>query len=51
MMKETGVEDMKIIATGGYGRMFYQETEMIKVYDPQLSLKGLKIIYDKNRKK
>ncbi|WKY43971.1 type III pantothenate kinase [Eubacteriaceae bacterium ES2] len=51
MMKETGVVDMKIIATGGYGRMFYQETELINVYDPQLSLKGLKIIYDKNRKK
>lgn len=51
MIKETGVEDMKVIATGGYGRMFYQETELIKVYDPQLSLKGLKIIYDKNRKK
>ncbi|MDN5308409.1 MAG: type pantothenate kinase [Eubacteriaceae bacterium] len=51
IIKETGVDDMKVIATGGYGRMFYQETEMIKVYDPQLSLKGLKIIYDKNRKK
>lgn len=48
--KETGREDMKVVATGGYGRLFYQETESIGIYDPQLSLKGLKIIHDKNRK-
>lgn len=51
MIKETAVNDMQVIATGGYGRMFYQETKLIDVYDPQLSLKGLKIIYDKNQKK
>lgn len=50
MKKETGAKDLKVVATGGYGRLFYQETESINVYDPQLSLKGLKIIYDKNCK-
>lgn len=48
--KETGRDDLKVVATGGYGRLFYQETEAIGIYDPQLSLKGLKIIHDKNRK-
>jgi len=48
--KETKIPDMKVVATGGYGRLFYQETDAIDIYDPQLSLKGLKIIYDKNCK-
>ncbi len=51
MIKETAVDTMKVVATGGYGRMFYQETDLIDVYDPKLSIKGLKIIYDKNKKK
>lgn len=50
MKKEIGGRDVKVVATGGYGRLFYQETDTIDVYDPQLSLKGLKIIYDKNCK-
>jgi len=48
--KETRLKNMKVVATGGYGRLFYQETEAISVYDPQLSLKGLKIIHDKNKR-
>jgi len=48
MKKETGCRDMKVVATGGYGRLFYQETDAIDVYDPHLSLKGLKFIHDKN---
>lgn len=50
MKKEIGGRDVKVVATGGYGRLFYQETDTINVYDPQLSLKGLQIIYDKNCK-
>lgn len=41
-------ENMKVIATGGLGRMMADETSAIDVYDPQLLLKGLKIIHDKN---
>lgn len=44
-------KDIKVIATGGYGRMFTKETDVIDVYDAKLSLKGLKIIHDKNKKK
>ncbi|AFA49714.1 type III pantothenate kinase [Acetobacterium woodii] len=50
MKKEIGIDEIKVVATGGYGRLFYQETKSIHVYDPQLSLKGLKIIHDKNFK-
>ena len=38
-----------VIATGGLGRIIYNATDMIDEYDPNLSFKGMKIIYDKNR--
>lgn len=38
---------VKVIATGGLGRIIYQETDMIDVYDVDLPFKGMKIIYDK----
>lgn len=41
-------ENMKVVATGGLGRMMADETSSIDIYDPQLLLKGLKIIHDKN---
>lgn len=45
--EEMGV-DMKVVATGGLARIIYKETDVIDIYDPQLTFKGLKIIYDKN---
>lgn len=48
MKEEFGREDMKVIATGGLGRLIADETSTIDIYDPQLLLKGLKILYDKN---
>ncbi len=47
--KETGHADMKVIATGGLGRVIYNHTNMIDVYDPALIFKGLNIIYKKNK--
>ena len=41
--------DMKVIATGGLGRIICDETKYIDIYDKDLTLKGLKIIYDKNK--
>ena len=49
--KESGRDDLKVVATGGLGRIIADETDMIQVYDPMLTLEGLKFIYDKNRKK
>lgn len=48
--EEMNVETMKVVATGGLGRIISDETPMIDVYDPQLLFKGLKIIHDKNQK-
>ncbi|MGN1171458.1 MAG: type III pantothenate kinase [Lachnospiraceae bacterium] len=46
--KETGYDDLKVVATGGLGRMISEETDTIDVYDSALTLDGLRIIYEKN---
>lgn len=43
-------EDFKVIATGGLGRIICDYTDLIDVYDPNLIFKGLKVIYNKNKK-
>lgn len=48
--EEMNLKKMNVVATGGMGRMIFDETNMIDVYDPQLLFKGLKIIHDKNQK-
>ncbi len=49
--EEAGLEQMKVVATGGLGRIIMGATEMIDVYDPELTLKGLKLIYLKGNGK
>jgi type III pantothenate kinase len=39
----------KVVATGGLASLFAEESEHIDHVDPELTLKGLKIIYDRNR--
>ena len=41
---------MKVISTGGLGRIIANETDKIDVYDIDLTFKGLKIIYEKTKK-
>lgn len=44
--------NMKVIATGGLGKVIYEEENGIfDVYDPVLSLHGLRLIYGKNKNK
>ena len=45
---ETGIEDMLVVVTGGLGRLIAESTDKIDVYDSQLTLKGLKLIFEKN---
>lgn len=44
-------DDLKVVATGGLGRILSNQTDSIDIYDPDLSFKGLKIIYDKSKKR
>ncbi len=48
--KESGYHDLKVIATGGLGRIIADETDSITVYNNKLTLEGLRIIYEKNVK-
>ncbi|HUP49559.1 MAG TPA: type III pantothenate kinase [Thermoanaerobaculia bacterium] len=38
----------RVIATGGHAALFAEDSEHIDEVDPELTLKGLKIIYDRN---
>jgi type III pantothenate kinase len=38
-----------VIATGGLAFLMVDRSRWIKIYDPDLTLKGLKILFDKNR--
>ena len=40
---------MKVVATGGLGKVLARETETIDIYDQRLTLEGLRIIYEKNK--
>lgn len=50
MKEESGYENIKVVATGGLGKIIAQETQSIDEYNPELTLTGLRLIYDKNRK-
>ncbi|MBO5238754.1 MAG: type III pantothenate kinase [Lachnospiraceae bacterium] len=50
MQEEAGLEEMKVVATGGLGKIISKETTAIHEYDPDLTLKGLKLIYEKQGK-
>ncbi|MDD3185553.1 MAG: type III pantothenate kinase [Anaerostipes sp.] len=47
--KEYGRDDIKVVATGGLGRILSKEVEEIDFYDDKLTLKGLRIIYEKQK--
>lgn len=49
--EETGIDNMKVIATGGLGSIVSDETDMIDVYDRNLTMTGLRLIYEKNVRK
>lgn len=46
--EESGLDNLKVVATGGMGRLIADETDEIQIYDPVLTLEGLRMIYEKN---
>ncbi|MCL2100176.1 MAG: type III pantothenate kinase [Fibromonadales bacterium] len=40
--KEIGMEDIPVIATGGWGRMLLKRTSIVRRYDPYLTLEGIR---------
>ena len=51
MIQASGLGDVKVVATGGLGRIIANETEAIDVYDPNLTLRGIQLIYQKQNRK
>ena len=49
-IKAAGYEDAKVVATGGLGNIIVPETDSIDIYDPKLTLDGLRMIYEKCKK-
>ncbi len=49
MKEESGYENVKVVATGGLGMIIADETDCIDYYDAQLTLKGMQMIYDKQK--
>ncbi len=51
MKKESGLANIKVVATGGLGVLINKETDVIDIYDPNLTLYGLRIVFEKQGKK
>lgn len=49
-IKEAGYEEAIVVATGGLGNIIVRETDVIDIYDPKLTLDGLRMIYEKNKR-
>lgn len=51
LKNELDIKNAKIIATGGLARVVDDKFEIFDIYDPVLALKGLYLIYEKNKHK
>jgi type III pantothenate kinase len=43
----SGLDDIRVVATGGLGKLISENTSKIDIYDPHLTLQGLRLIYEK----
>ena len=49
--EETGLENLKVVATGGLGRIISEGTDAIDFYDANLTLKGIYFVYKKQNRR
>lgn len=49
VIEESGIKGIKVIATGGLGKIIADETDAIQIFDDSLTLQGIRLIYNKNR--
>ncbi len=45
--KESKLDNIKVVATGGLGKLISENTNEIDIYDANLTLQGLRLIYEK----
>ena len=49
--EESGLDNLKVVATGGLGRIIAEGTDAIDIYDANLTLKGIYLVYKKQNRK
>ncbi|WP_010240168.1 MULTISPECIES: type III pantothenate kinase [Clostridium] len=49
-MVELGEQDTLVVATGGLAKLISEESKNVDIVNPFLTLEGLRIIYEKNKK-
>lgn len=49
--EEAGMENVKVVATGGLGRIISESTDAIDIYDANLTLKGIYLVYKKQNRR
>ena len=49
LREQLDIPEMKVVATGGLARVIDPNKEIFDILDPVLTLKGLKILYQKNK--
>lgn len=47
--EESGLKNLRVVATGGLGRVISDNTDKIDIYNPELTLQGMRIIYNRNK--
>ena len=47
MIEESGYANVKVVATGGLGSLISKETDCIQIYNPNLTLEGMRFIHHK----
>lgn len=50
MIKESALKNVKVVATGGLGRILANETKCIDIYDQTLTLQGMRLVYEKQNR-
>ena len=49
--EESGLSNIKVVATGGLGRIISEGTDAIDIYDANLTLKGIYLVYKKQNRR
>lgn len=48
--EESGYENVRVVATGGLGKIVSESTDEIDIYDSELTLRGLQLIHSKQKR-
>lgn len=47
--KQSGYSGIKVVATGGLGRIISEGTDKIDIYNSELTLQGMRLIFERTK--